>query len=641
MKCRIGKIILAFVLILSLGTGYTAAAVHTCSGETQEAKTSSFVTSGRIWIAGDSIAADHSYEDEASYVRFVHGWGEMLGDYLTADAQVYNKAISGQTAKFFTQESNYTDIMNGIGKGDFLLIQFGHNDYKSAGSDHSSLPTDVEGSYKWYLKNYYIDPALDAGAMPVLCTSVVLCSFDSGTVSEYQAQSKFVDAMKELYQEYRSQGIEIGLIDTYAVTQALLNAQSSGASDYYALKYDRRTGENGSRTTSLDHVHYSELGARTAADIIAQNLFVKYADFNRFNKRGLVDGGEGTQENPYLIGTWAQLYQVLQDDERNKPENYYKLTQDLLPVMSHVEWETVFRADLDGNGHILLNPVNKSQERVFDKNYGTIRNVCLDFNLRHEAETVQTLFVKDNYGIIEDCSAKGSVHVSYCGFHKEPDEWKCGVFAAQNEDGGTVRGCLNRTDVTVETDMVTAMLGGIAGYNAGVIENCENRGSLELGTSEYVPKDAPVHNEVISCSGGITAVTADRNRLLSNKGGTAAKVHSALKYVAGVISGDAVVPVDEAELRRMLDEQKPDVTPEPVPSDKPVSSDIPDMIMGDINGDGAVSLEDAQLALRCALKITDTDERSIKTGDLDGNGKIELGEAQRILRAALRIEALS
>lgn len=226
------KIVLTFLAAILLCASILNHSTATYSNETEESrKTSTFKTSGRIWIAGDSIAADHSYEDENDYANFVHGWGEMLGNYMTDNAQIFNKAISGQSAKLFIEENNYQDIKNGISAGDILLIQFGHNDYKN-GSNHAALPTDTEGSYKWYLKNYYIDPALKAGAMPVLCTSVVSSYFVENTVTEDQAQSKFADAMRELYEEYCEQGVEIGFIDTYALTQTMLNADISSAKDY-------------------------------------------------------------------------------------------------------------------------------------------------------------------------------------------------------------------------------------------------------------------------------------------------------------------------------------------------------------------------------------------------------------------------
>ena len=107
------KIILSIIFVLGISDAEASAQVK---------------TSGRIWIAGDSIAADHSYENEADYARFVHGWGEVIGNYLNENAQVFNMAISGQSAKYFVEEDNYKKIIDGIGEGDLLLIQFGHND---------------------------------------------------------------------------------------------------------------------------------------------------------------------------------------------------------------------------------------------------------------------------------------------------------------------------------------------------------------------------------------------------------------------------------------------------------------------------------------------------------------------------------
>ena len=56
--------------------------------------------------------------------------------------------------------------------------------------------------------------------------------------------------------------------------------------------------------------------------------------------------------------------------------------------------------------------------------------------------------------------------------------------------------------------------------------------------------------------------------------------------------------------------------------------------------DGAVTLEDAQIALRAALRITGLDAQQLQRADVDGEKGITLKDAQMILRAALRIEAL-
>ncbi len=602
----------------------------------QEKKTSDFKVSGKIWIAGDSIAADHSYENENDYQRFVHGWGEVIGDYFTSDVQVYNKAISGQTAKFFTEETNYQDIMDGIGKGDFLLIQFGHNDYKSAGGDHYSLPTDTEGSYKWYLKNYYIDPALKAGAMPVLCTSVTLHRFDGDTVSEDQPQQLFVEAMEELYSEYCEQGIEIGFIDTYSLTHSYINSVQNNASAYYANKYDRRPDAGGNRTTSLDHVHFSEKGARMAADIISQNLLLRYEDLNRFSRRGKTDGGEGTSENPYLISTWAQIYQILQDDKKNTPDTYYRLAADIMPTVQKQDWTTHFRANLDGGGHTVKNAVNRAIDSMFDVNEGVISNVKLQYNVYHFRHCSQYPFVRENKGVIRNCTAGG--RITFFSYPKEERSlWECGAFAGVNREGGVLEACTNYTKIRVNTNFKAVYLGGIAGCNQGTICQCANRGSLFADSSEWSYKDKTVHKEVVCCAGGIAGIVSDNSNISDCSSETLPIAMTSLKYESGWTGAKEQYAVTETQLKQYLEEQR--VSQEPVTSE-PVPTGAA-AVPGDVNGDGRLSLQDAQLTLKMALNLMIPEESQRKAADLDKDGKIVLAEAQKILRAALNLEVLT
>lgn len=64
------------------------------------------------------------------------------------------------------------------------------------------------------------------------------------------------------------------------------------------------------------------------------------------------------------------------------------------------------------------------------------------------------------------------------------------------------------------------------------------------------------------------------------------------------------------------------------------------IMSGDVNGDGDVTLEDAQLTLKAALKIMDLDEDATKAADISGDGQIDLEDAQNILLAALKIKSL-
>lgn len=611
---------------------------------------SDFKTSGEIWIAGDSIAADHSYENEDDYAEFVHGWGEVIGNYLTNEAKVNNLAISGKAAKDFTEEDNYRQIMEGIGKGDFLIISFGHNDYKSGGSDHSTLPSSVEGSYKWYLKNYYIDPALKAGAMPVLCTSVVLCDFSDGHVVENQNQAVFAQAMRELYLEYEEAGIEIGFIDTYMLTQSVLNVYKSSASSFYALKYDKKTDENGNKTTSLDHVHFSYKGADMAANMIAQNLFVLYKDFNRFNKNDKMEG-EGTEASPYLVSDSAQFFRIMQDDNLNSEDKYYGLSQNIDCVIDDKQWEKNFYANLNGNGFTITNPVNRSLESFIDKNYGVIENVNLKFGLHHTNTYVQYPFVKENYGEIRNCSAGGSIYTD--SFLVNAASYNFGVFSGINRENAVIENCNNSVSVTLNSDISFVAAGGIAGANYGKIEKCNNTGYILVDLTEYYDDNEDEPEKTVCAAGGIAGLNYENGIVTecnSDKMGQArSELSSKNSYIlSDYIAPDAAAIIDDINSDGNNGENNSNNSNNSNNgsnsdnegnniSDNKSDDSKAEVKKGDADLNGKVDLSDAKLALKYALGIKDASGNNLKAADLNDDNKVTLNEVKSILKYALGI----
>lgn len=67
---------------------------------------------------------------------------------------------------------------------------------------------------------------------------------------------------------------------------------------------------------------------------------------------------------------------------------------------------------------------------------------------------------------------------------------------------------------------------------------------------------------------------------------------------------------------------------------------VPEVILGDISGDGVVTLEDAQLTLKAALKMIAVKDTQILAADVDSSSGITLEDAQMILKAALKIKPL-
>lgn len=255
------KRMLALVTMFALVLGFLAADGNRV--QATESKDAEAPFSGVVWIAGDSIAADHSDNADKGDPRPLVGWGEVLGEY--ANITVHNEARSGRSTKSYVSENNnYKTIMKEIGAGDIFFIQFGHNDENESSKLHTDPAgaSTEEGSYKWYLATKFIDPALEAGAYPVLCTSVVRYLVKDGKLEE-QSHAPYVEAMKELAAEYEAKGITIPVIDCHAYTKQLYMEDIEGSESYHALVKDESSGEE-----QLDTTHYCEKGARMLAQYI-------------------------------------------------------------------------------------------------------------------------------------------------------------------------------------------------------------------------------------------------------------------------------------------------------------------------------------------------------------------------------------
>lgn len=233
---------------------------------------------GTMWIAGDSIA-----EGGGHYV----GWGQVIDDYLLDTAVVNNTAISGKTAKAFAESANYERIMDNMVPGDILIICFGHNEASGLeGTTNPEMGSDYVGSFKYYLKNYYIEPALRRGVQPILMSSVAR-AWGPFLSIEDQYHYRWTLAAKELAEEYKANGIDLPFIDLFTITttEYLYMGKTAAMSTYHA---EMEPDEEGN--AQYDTVHYNETGARFAAQIILCEMKELGFDYAKYiNEETLTD----------------------------------------------------------------------------------------------------------------------------------------------------------------------------------------------------------------------------------------------------------------------------------------------------------------------------------------------------------------
>ena len=136
-------------------------------------------TKVRVHIIGDSTMAD--YVENTTRTR---GWGEMLQNFFTPEVEVVNYARGGRSSHSFYKEGRWKLVTDSLCPGDYVFIQFAHNDEKEGGKDGADgRGTAPWTTYKTYIEKY-VDETRALGGTPVLVTPIIRRYFtEDGTIS--------------------------------------------------------------------------------------------------------------------------------------------------------------------------------------------------------------------------------------------------------------------------------------------------------------------------------------------------------------------------------------------------------------------------------------------------------------------------
>ena len=209
---------------------------------------------GAIYIIGDSTASN--YENDR-YPRM--GWGQTLGNHLK-DIEVQNAAKSGRSTKSFKDEGHWGEVEKNLKDGDYVFIQFGHNDQKK---DDPKRFTTPDKDYSDNLKEY-VKISREKGATPVLLTSIHRRRFKDG---------KIVDSHKDYLTATRKVAGELNvpLIDLASKSEVLFNQYGEDGSKKLFMILEK--GENPNYPEgSNDNTHLSELGANEISKLVVQGI---------------------------------------------------------------------------------------------------------------------------------------------------------------------------------------------------------------------------------------------------------------------------------------------------------------------------------------------------------------------------------
>lgn len=209
-----------------------------------------------LFIVGDSTAAEKLPEK-----RPEAGWGEYLQAFLKDTIVVENHAMNGRSTKSFLDEGRFQPVENKMDMGDFLVIQFGHNDQKE---EDPARYTEPFGRYQENLA-YMIKKARDKGACPVVFSSVSRRNFEKGKVDTNNL-GDYPRAAIELAEK-----MAVPAIDLFSKTCERLNTM--GEKDSATLFLQLKPGESENYPEGIaDHTHFNQKGARTIAQLAAEEL---------------------------------------------------------------------------------------------------------------------------------------------------------------------------------------------------------------------------------------------------------------------------------------------------------------------------------------------------------------------------------
>ena len=198
-----------------------------------------------IYLAGDSTMQGY---DKSIYP--VTGWGAKLQKHCKKGVKIHNLARSGASSKSYYTHEYYGLLLKAVQPGDYVFVQFGHND-----AHNDKRNTIPESTFQDYLKKYIADIRAKK-ATPVLLTQTTICRFGKdGKVYNTEIEQRFIEATRKVAKE-----MNVELIDHNA--WALKNVSALGETKAKTLYMYLKKGEYPAYPEGRnDDCHFHERGA--------------------------------------------------------------------------------------------------------------------------------------------------------------------------------------------------------------------------------------------------------------------------------------------------------------------------------------------------------------------------------------------
>ena len=207
-----------------------------------------------VYLIGDSTL---SIKEKKNYPET--GWGMPFTQFFDENIKIDNRAMNGRSTRSFIEEKRWQPVVSILKKGDYVFVQFGHNDEVSTKKTYTT-PKEFKANLLKYIKETKAKKAI-----PILLTPVARRKFD--------IDGKVVDTHQEYAQLVREVASKnkVQLIDLSAKSLELL--QSLGVEKSKYLFNHLEAGQNPNYPDGkIDDTHFNELGARLMAQLVLTEI---------------------------------------------------------------------------------------------------------------------------------------------------------------------------------------------------------------------------------------------------------------------------------------------------------------------------------------------------------------------------------
>ncbi|UKT63704.1 rhamnogalacturonan acetylesterase [Pedobacter mucosus] len=206
-----------------------------------------------VYIIGDSTAANKNPNTFPET-----GWGMALQSFFKADVVVDNRALNGRSTKSFLNEKRWEPILEKLVAGDYVFIEFGHNDEKV---EKPAVGTSL-AEFKINLVNY-VNQTRSKKAIPILLTPISRRSFKNGVLID--SHGDYPKITRQV-----ADSLKVPLIDMLIKTEGLLNQLG----DVQSIKLFNHvdSGNVNYPKGKKDDTHLSPDGAKQVAGLVVKGI---------------------------------------------------------------------------------------------------------------------------------------------------------------------------------------------------------------------------------------------------------------------------------------------------------------------------------------------------------------------------------